>query len=78
MPPRVAKQNNGKIGGTKYEFEGIDRLELTLGRFKTTDLGNPGKNEVREIGWTKLVFREVLWLTDWPTGFLGVEAPCLD
>jgi hypothetical protein len=64
MQTRVAKPDNGKIGGTKYEFEGIDTLELTLGRFKTTDLGNPGKNEVREIGWTNQVVSNVKSIGD--------------
>lgn len=64
MQTRVAKQNNGKIGGTKYEFEGIDTLELTLGRLKTTDLGNPRKNEVREIGWTNQVVSNVKSIGD--------------
>jgi hypothetical protein len=64
MQTRVARQNNGKIGGTKYEFEGIDTLELTLGRLKTTDLGHPGKNEVREIGWTNQVVSNVKSIGD--------------
>lgn len=56
---RAEEQNRIRIGRTKYEFDGIDTLELTLGRAKFTDLGNPAKNEQRDIGWTNEVVYNV-------------------
>ena len=52
MQTRAAKQKKKRTDETKYEFAGIDTLELSLGKAKFTDLGDPAKNEERDICWT--------------------------
>ncbi len=64
MQTRAGRQNHDAPGGMKYEFAGIDKLELTLGRLKSSDLGDPKKNEVREIGWTNQVVSNVRSIGD--------------
>jgi len=64
MQTRAAKQKKNKTAETKYEFDGIDTLELTLGKAKFTDLSNPAKNEEREIGWTNEVVYNVKSIGD--------------
>jgi len=59
MQNRVTKQDKSTTTAMKYEFDGIDTLELTLGKAKFTDLGNPKKSDEREIGWTNQVVSNV-------------------
>ncbi|MBI3853405.1 MAG: hypothetical protein HY298_24425 [Verrucomicrobia bacterium] len=56
---RAEHQHKIRIGRTKYEFDGIDTLELTLGKASFTDLGHPAKNQERDIGWTNEVVTDV-------------------
>ena len=46
-------------GEKKFEFEGIDTLNLALGRFKYSSLKNPGKNDMLYIGLRNQIVHNV-------------------
>jgi uncharacterized protein involved in outer membrane biogenesis len=59
MPKGKLAPQGVRVGGNKLDFEGIDVLNVSLGRVRFMDLKNPEKNRAVQINLDNQVFNNV-------------------